>query len=389
MVDKSLFIFTSILITISIISAYSLPIFYTFSNNINPYKFAIVQSVAGFGGIYIMYLLASLDANKWLKPIGFGLFITFGLTIVAMMILPDTIVPTINGAKRWIKLGAISISPIEFFKIGFIFFLAWSLSRKHNRNEKKDTFQEQVKFFLPYMVLFIFVALSTLFFQNDFGQTVLLAIILISMFIFAGLGLQLFLTLIAIAAGGAGLYILMTPHALTRIKDYWFGIQDIVLSIFPDWISAYLKIKGSIIEKSTQVSDSISAIHNGGIFGQGIGSGVAKLGHLSDVHTDFVLAGITEESGLIGFLVILVFMIALIFRIFRVANRSVNHMQHFFCVGFGIMIAAQFSINTLGITGVIPLKGIAVPFLSYGGSSMLALCIGIGLTLMISKKAQL
>jgi len=220
MVDKSLFIFTSILITISIISAYSLPIFYTFSNNINPYKFAIVQSVAGFGGIYIMYLLASLDANKWLKPIGFGLFIAFGLTIVAMMILPDTIVPTINGAKRWIKLGAISISPIEFFKIGFIFFLAWSLSRKHNRNEKKDTFQEQVKFFLPYMVLFIFVALSTLFFQNDFGQTVLLAIILISMFIFAGLGLQLFLTLIAIAAGGAGLYILMTPHALTRIKDY-------------------------------------------------------------------------------------------------------------------------------------------------------------------------
>jgi len=113
------------------------------------------------------------------------------------------------------------------------------------------------------------------------------------------------------------------------------------------------------------------------------------LGHLSDVHTDFVLAGITEESGLIGFLVIFFFMIALIFRIFRVANRSVNHMQHFFCVGFGIMIAAQFSINTLGITGVIPLKGIAVPFLSYGGSSMLALCIGIGLTLMISKKAQL
>ena len=114
-----------------------------------------------------------------------------------------------------------------------------------------------------------------------------------------------------------------------------------------------------------------------------------KLGFLSEVHTDFVLAGIAEEVGVLGILFITSLIIFLIYRIFKISARSENKVNHLFALGIGLVISFSFLMNSYGITSITPIKGIAVPFLSYGGSSILSLCIGIGMVLMISKRAKL
>ena len=113
-----------------------------------------------------------------------------------------------------------------------------------------------------------------------------------------------------------------------------------------------------------------------------------KLGFLSEVHTDFVLAGIAEEIGVLGIFVITGVIVFLLYRIFRVSSKVENKVYHLFTLGVGLLISFSFLMNSYGITSITPIKGIAVPFLSYGGSSVLALCIGIGMVLSVSKKVK-
>ncbi|MFC2528521.1 MAG: FtsW/RodA/SpoVE family cell cycle protein, partial [Campylobacter sp.] len=137
-----------------------------------------------------------------------------------------------------------------------------------------------------------------------------------------------------------------------------------------------------------QVGHSLNAINNGEFFGQGLGLGSFKLGYLSEVHTDFVLAGIAEEWGFVGILLIVALFYAMLFRIFQTASKSPSNVNFLFCLGIGFMFFFSFIINSYGITSISPVKGIAVPFLSYGGSHLLAASFAVGLVLMASKRAK-
>ena len=146
--------------------------------------------------------------------------------------------------------------------------------------------------------------------------------------------------------------------------------------------------KYGLTGEAYQISHSLNAIKHGGFFGEGLGAGVFKLGFLSEVHTDFVLAGIAEEIGVLGIFVITGVIVFLLYRIFRVSAKVENKVYHLFTLGVGLLISFSFLMNSYGITSITPIKGIAVPFLSYGGSSVLALCIGIGMVLSVSKKVK-
>ena len=135
-----------------------------------------------------------------------------------------------------------------------------------------------------------------------------------------------------------------------------------------------------------QISNSLNAIHNGGYWGQGLGNGQFKLGYLSEVHTDFILAGISEEFGFLGLFLVTFAILFIIYRIFKIAAKVHEPIYYLFCVGIGLLIAFAFVLNAYGISGITPIKGIAVPFLSYGGSHILAAGLAIGMVLMISKK---
>jgi cell division protein FtsW len=119
-----------------------------------------------------------------------------------------------------------------------------------------------------------------------------------------------------------------------------------------------------------------------------LGNGTFKLGFLSEVHTDFVLAGIAEEFGFIGVFIVTMLFIMILHRLFKVANRSPADTDYLFSLGIGLLITFAFMLNAYGISGLTPIKGISVPLLSYGGSAMLASSVAIGMVLMISKKIQ-
>jgi len=220
--------------------------------------------------------------------------------------------------------------------------------------------------------------------QKDLGNVVLLAVILMVMLVFADRSSKVFFLLIGAGVAGFVSLVIFAPHRVDRIKSWWSSVQDGALAPFPKAVQDMLRI--TEYAEPYQVSNSLNAIYNGGWLGEGLGEGGLKLGFLGEVHTDFVLAGITEEIGFFGFLFILVLLFFVIFRILRISRRVENQVYHLFSLGIALMISVSFLINSYGISGLIPIKGIAVPFLSYGGSSVLALGIALGMVLSISKE---
>ncbi len=386
MIDRVLFTTVILLMGFALIMTYSLSVYTVIYNSSGEFSFFIRQLIAVFFGIGVMLYLSTLDPDKWFVKIGLTLFIVFLLIMIIMPFLPSSLVSATGGAKRWISLGFIKISPVEFFKIGFVFFISWSFSRKllHRQNM---SFKEELLAYLPYLFVFMIAVILIAVIQKDLGQTMVLGLTLMIMLFFSGSSLKFFFSLIGVGLVGMIVLIKIAPHRITRILEWWAGVQDPVLLALPfDWLES---LRVDMISKEPyQVSNSLNAINHGGIFGTGLGNGQFKLGYLSDIHTDFVLAGITEEFGFIGLIGVTFAIMLIIFRLFRMAGRLDNAVYSLFAVGMGLLIGFSFIINSFGVAGITPVKGIAVPFVSYGGSQILALCVAMGMVLMISKKAH-
>jgi dimethyladenosine transferase len=382
--DKWIFYSCVALITIGVVFSLSLPVFTVLFFNYDPYHFFIRQLVVGAIGIFLMWGISRLDPDKSMVWIGFCLFGFCAIAMGAMHALPSSLVTDAGGAKRWIRLPGFSLAPVEFFKIGFVYFLAWSFARKIDGSKK--SLKQEFKLILPYMFLFLIAVYLIAILQNDLGQVVVLALTLIVMMLFAGTSKRLFVIGMAGASVLAFVAIFTSEHRILRIKSWWGTVQNMVLSLMPENMANMFRVEG--VPEPYQISHSLNAIKHGGFFGEGLGAGVFKLGFLSEVHTDFVLAGIAEEVGVLGILIITSLLLILLFRIFRASSRSENKVYHLFTLGVGLLISFSFIMNSYGITSITPIKGIAVPFLSYGGSSILALCIGVGMVLMVSKKVK-
>jgi cell division protein FtsW len=385
MPDKKLFLLTTALITIGIICSYTLSAYTVILFEYNNFHFVMRELLIATLSIVLMWMIAQLDPDKWLHRLGLTLFWGGIVLMVLMPFLPSFLVSEVGGAKRWIKIVGFSLAPVEFFKIGFVYFLAWSFSRKLGYHGGMGIIEE-FKRFSPYAALFIVVMFLIAIVQNDLGQVVVLSLTLAFMLFFAGSSFSFFLTLITSAVGFFFLFIWMAPHRIDRILSWWGSAQSTILAFFPESIAKHLRIASQ--EEAYQIGHSMNAIHNGGIWGTGLGNGTFKLGFLSEVHTDFVLAGIAEEFGFIGVLFVTLLFIAVLHRLFKVANRSTDDTYYLFSLGVGLLITFAFMINAYGISGLTPIKGISIPFLSYGGSSMLASSIGIGMVLMISRKIK-
>ncbi|QEZ88480.1 FtsW/RodA/SpoVE family cell cycle protein [Aliarcobacter cibarius] len=380
--DYYLFILVSILVIMSMIFSYSLTVYTVEFFGYERYHFFLRQFVVGVASIAIMWFLSKSDPAKILGKIGMFCFVFFFALMVVMPILPGFLVTESGGANRWIRLPGFSLSPVEFFKIGFVYFISWSFNRKVLNQPKKGLIGDTI-ILAPYFLFFMIVVFIIAFLQKDLGQVVLLGAILVVLIIFANRSFKIFLALGGLAVIGVVGLIIAAPHRIKRIHSWWSMVQDGILSVLPSSFETYLRIDD--LPEPYQVSYSLKAINNGGFFGQGIGLGDVKLGFLSEVHTDFVLAGITEELGLLGLAFIAFIILMIIWRIFKISRRVENKIYHLFTVSVALMIIVAFIINSYGISGMIPIKGIAVPFLSYGGSSMLAMSIAIGLVLSISR----
>jgi len=394
MIDRPLFLTVTVLIVIGMVFRYSLSVYTVLLFNTTPWHFILRQFIAGMVGIVLMWLIARQDPDKIATPLGFFLLIISMLMMVALPFLPETLAKEVGGAKRWLKLGPLSLAPVEFFKVGFVYFLAWSFSRrvlpKHMERRSKEvryTLKEELFIVLPYLIVFIAIMFIIAIFQNDLGQVIVLTLTLLFLMTFAGSSIRFFgMTLLAAIGIIAG-FVVSSEHRIERVKGWWYMLQNTIAEIFPQWATAVPKV--NLTEEPYQVSNSLHAIHHGGLFGVGLGNGILKLGFLSEVHTDFVLAGMAEEIGVIGVMIVSAILMYVIFRLLKIAGRSENASYYLYCSGLAMIIGFSFLMNALGMSWVIPLKGIAVPFLSYGGSQVLALSIGIGLALSMSKQAKL
>jgi len=380
--DGILFLIVVSLIAIGIINSYSLSVYITSSYNYNSFHFFIRQLIIGCFGISIMWFFAKIDPNKLVTLVGWLLFGVFSFILIIMPFLPNSILIKAGGATRWLNIGFMSLSPVEFFKIGFIYFLSNSFHRRLNFQEKLN-FKEEIKLLIPYGLVFGVVVFLIAVVQKDLGQIILLSSVLGVMLFFANRSYKVFLTLIGILLVAFLTLIVLFPHRMRRVLDWWAYVQDSLLSFMPTFMQNALRIDQAGL--SYQISNSLNAITNGGLFGQNIAQGSYKLGFLPEVHTDFVLAGLSEENGFFGFLLVCLLIFFMIIRILRIGRRVVNSKYHLFVLGLGVMFATEFLINAFGVSGILPIKGMGVPFLSYGGSSLLASCVAIGLILSISK----
>jgi len=384
MIDKPLLAAVVALLTLSMVMSYSLSTYTVLYFHFSDFHFFFRQSISIFIAFTAMVVLSKLDPDKWFVPVGLTLFLVFFLLMLTMQFMPASLVKAVGGAKRWIHVGPISLAPVEFFKVGFVFFLAWSFSRKFAQ-KKQMGFIEELRSFMPYIIVFLAAVVIIAIFQKDLGQVVVLGATLMVMFLFVGSSWKFFLTMLTgIFIAFIGL-IFFAPHRMARIKSWWSTVQDSILSVLPFEQLQTLRVAVTAKEPY-QISNSLNAIHNGGIFGQGLGNVQFKLGYLSEVHTDFILAGITEELGYLGLALVTLTILFIVFRIFKIASKVKNPTYYLFCIGVGLLISFAFILNAYGISGITPIKGIAVPFLSYGGSHIIAISVAIGMVLMISKK---
>ena len=295
------------------------------------------------------------------KGMMIGIFILLLLTLV--------IGKNINGSKSWINLGFMNLQASELLKIAIILYIPFMIEKK------MPAVRHNIKLILG-PILFVVTCLILVLFQKDVGQTMLIVIIFFSIIFYSGIGVQNMLkwgTLVAI-----GFIIVAT---------FMFML---------DMVPSYLQARFSTLtnpfsqESGTgyHISNSLLAIGNGGLFGRGLGNSIMKLGYLPEPHTDFIFAIICEEMGLIGGVIVLILEYFIVYRAFQLANKTQSYFYKLVCVGIASYIGSQTFVNIGGISATIPLTGVPLPFISFGGSSMISLSIAMGLLLITAKQIK-
>jgi len=300
-----------------------------------------------------------------LKKLALPIFIC-ALFLAAMVFLPNfgqkIYGMRLNGASRWIHIpGVGSIQPSELVKIVLIIMLAWYCDRSQR---KMDTFKRGIIF--PGII--VAFALGMIFVEPDRGTTILLATVSGMMLLVAGVQLKHLLipTLGGVAA--LAVSILHSPMRMNRIAA-WLHPQD--------------HLNGAAL----QAHQSMIALGAGGVTGRGLGNGLQKLGYVPEIQSDSIFANIGEELGLIATLfVIVAFLLIAICGIF-IALRSRDNFGCLLATGVTFLISLQAAINIGVVTSVLPNKGLALPFISSGGSSLLAMLIGVGILLSVARHA--
>ncbi len=315
----------------------------------NPFHFLYRQTLfvmLGMAGAFTVSLMTPTTARR------LGVLALLGSML--MLILLPTIGYEVKGATRWIKVGSFSIQPSEFAKPAFIVFAAWMFSiRKRDPN-------------IPAVAIVFAVYLglvALLISQPDFGQSFLLTLCFAAVFFFAGLSLGWVLFMVGLSLFGAIAAYAALPHVRARVEKF----------MSPDSSDTY------------QTDKALEAISNGGFFGRGPGEGAVKYS-LPDGHTDFIFAVTVEEFGFLISMFLIILLAGFVIRCFRNALKLNDYFSQLVVAGLATMIGMQVVINLFVNLNMAPSKGMTLPFISYGGSSMLALCFTAGLILAFTRK---
>jgi cell division protein FtsW len=286
-------------------------------------------------------------------------WLVIGLVLLTLVLIPG-IGRTVNGARRWFALGPLTLQVSEFVKVFVIIYLAGYLVRRH------DEVRSQWSGFIKPMAV-VFMVTLLLMLEPDFGATVVIAGTAFGLVFLAGVRLSQFLLVILSCASAFALLIFTSAYRKARL----IGFTD-------PWADQY--------KSGYQLTQSLIAFGRGEWFGVGLGNSVQKLSYLPEAHTDFVFAIWSEEFGFIGAMLVLTLfgiVVGSIFRVGRRAEKAGQLFSAFVVYGAALLISAQVFINIGVNIGLLPTKGLTLPFLSYGGSSLIACLILIALVLRV------
>lgn len=313
-----------------------------------------------------IYLAVSVLACLVIRkiPIQFWQTISVPLLFICIASLAILLIPgvsrEINGSVRWLRLGPLSIQVSEFTKLALILFMAGYIVRREFEIER------DLSGFIKPMILLSAVSVLLLL-EPDFGSAVVIVMTIQAMLFMGGVPFHRFIVLLLLAALAFGVLTLAAPYRMARLTSF-----------LDPWSDQF--------NTGYQLTQSLIAFGRGGWFGSGLGNGVQKLSYLPEPHTDFLFAVLAEELGLIGALGILILFSIFVWRTFILGRSCIANNQLFsayLCYGIGLWIGFQALINIGVNVGVLPTKGLTLPFMSYGGCSLLVGLVALGLLLRI------
>ena len=356
--DRVLFLTTLLLVGLSIVMVYSASAVVGLERFGRPYMFLIRQGMWAGLGMAMLAVVMRVDYHTYREPV----FIWTCLGLVAVALVAVLFSPPVNNARRWFGLAGIGVQPSELAKLAAIFFIAALLERRMHRID-------EIGYSLLPIGIVTAVLVGLIMLEPDFGTAMSLAIIAAVMVFAAGLDRRYIL--------GAALAALPLVYLVVMGASYR---RRRMLAFLNPWEDP----QGS----GFQIIQSLIAVGTGGIWGRGLMNGVQKLFYLPEPHTDFIYSVIAEELGLIGATAVLLCFCVIAWRGLRVALRAPDGYGAFLALGLTTMVVMQALVNISVTLGLMPTKGIPLPFVSAGGSSLVVNLVGMGILLNVSQHAS-
>ncbi len=371
--DKSVLFFTIAMAIFGVVMIYDASVYKASQELGNQFYFAQLQLLWLVLGIVPALIFYFVDYRKLLK----GSFIIL-LAVVILLILVLIVGEATNGSKRWFQIGSLpQIQPAEFAKLAVImYFSTWLAKREHNYTKFEDAFKKGfLKSFASFVAILGSVALLILF-EPDLGTTMIICVTAVLMFFVSGkdkahtvgsLGVLLLTVPLGIIAA------ILEPYRLSRLQTYF----NLILT-------------GEVSDPQGtgyQMQQILIGIGSGGLWGKGFGQSRQRFGYLVEntAFTDSTFAVLLEELGLWGGVLIVFSWIFFLLRGFRIALRSVDKQGQLLATGITIWLTCQAFLNMAANVGLVPLTGIPLPFLTYGGSSTMVIMMALGLLLNVSR----
>ena len=357
--DRVLFLTTLLLVAVSVVMVYSASNLMAGAGSGRPNAYLAKQLLFAAMGLLTMFVAMRVDYVRYRDPrLILGLV---GITLVALVAVL-IVGPRINGTQRWFAVAGVGIQPSELAKLALILFTAAVLERRMDRIGEP-------RYAIGPIVVVLVPMLALIMRQPDYGSSVVLLVIVAVMVFAAGLPWRF------IAPGALGIVPVVAAAAL--FSDY--RVRR---------LTAFLDPWADREDSGYQLVQSLIAVGSGGVTGNGLGYSVQKLGFLPYPHTDFIYAVVSEELGLVGATLLLVCFCLITWRGLRTASRAPDAFGSLLALGLTAMIAVQAFVNMSVVLGLLPTKGLTLPFVSAGGSSLIISLAGMGVLLNISQRAS-
>jgi len=355
--DKTLFIATILLVGLSVVMVYSASAPIALQKYGRSSMFLVRQGMWTMLGLSMLYVVMRIDYRHYREPA----FIWTCLALVVLALVAVLFSAPVNGARRWFGVGGTGVQPSELAKLAAVFFIAAILERRMHRID-------EIGYALLPVAIVVLGLVGLILAEPDFGTSMSLLLIAAVMVCAAGLNYR-YIVGVALVSLPA-IYLIVMGSAYRRRRTL-----------------AFLNPWDDPLGDGFQIIQSMIAVGTGGLWGRGLMNGVQKLFYLPEPHTDFIYAVISEELGLIGATAVLLCFAIVAWRGLRVALLAPDAFGAFLALGLTTMVAIQALVNISVVLGLMPTKGIPLPFVSAGGSSLVINLVGMGILLNVSQHA--